>query len=90
MHRAVASSRPNSRSACCCLSVRNVLSNFVQSKNVMINIYRTVILLVLYGSETWYLTLREHRLKLFRNWVLGEMLAFRREEVTRDWRKLRL
>ena len=56
-----------------------------------IKIFRTIIfLVVLYGSETWYLTLTEYRLKLFRNRVLGKMFAFRREEVTRDWRKLRV
>ena len=94
MYREVASSsssRPNWRSACCCLSAQNVLSNFVQSKNLKIKIYSTIILLVvLYGSENWYLTLTEHRLKLFRNRVLGKVFAFRGEEVTRDWRKLRV
>jgi hypothetical protein len=64
-------------------------------EKLKIKIYRTIILLVvLYGSETWYLTLTEHRLKLFRNRVLGKVFAFRREEgreeVTREWKKLRV
>jgi hypothetical protein len=44
-------------------SVQNLLSSSLMSKNV----YLTVILsVVLYGCETWYLTLREeHRLRVF-------------------------
>jgi len=42
------------------------------SKNIKINIYRTIILpVVLYGCETWSLTLREERrLRVFENWML--------------------
>ena len=56
----------------CYHSVQNLLSSSLLSKNVKIKIYRTVILpVVLYGCETWSLTLREeHRLKLFENRVL--------------------
>jgi hypothetical protein len=40
---------------------------------------------VLYGCETWSLTLREERrLRVFENRVLGP----KRDEVTREWRKL--
>ena len=43
---------------------------------------------VLYGCETWSLTLREeHRLRMFENWVL-RIFGPRRDEVTREWRKL--
>jgi len=44
------------------------------SKNLKIKIYRTIILpVVLYGCETWSLTLREERrLRVFENSVLGE------------------
>jgi hypothetical protein len=39
--------------------------------------------LVLYGCETWYLTLREeHRLKVFENRVLRRISGLKREEVT--------
>jgi hypothetical protein len=43
-------------------------------KNIKIKIYTTVILpFILYGCETWSLTLREeHRLRVFENWVTGE------------------
>ena len=52
----------------CYHSVQNVLSSSLLSKNLKIKIYRTIILpVVLYGCETWSLTLREeHRLRVFR------------------------
>ena len=49
-------------------------------------IYRTV---VLYGCETWSLTLREERrLRLFENRVLRRVFGPKRVEVTGEWRKL--
>ena len=43
----------------CYYSVQNILSSSLLSKNVKIKIYRTIILpVVLYGCETWSLTLR--------------------------------
>jgi hypothetical protein len=43
-------------------SVQNLLSSRLLSKNLKIKIYRTIILTeVLYGCETWLLTLREER-----------------------------
>jgi hypothetical protein len=50
-------------------SVQNLLSSRLLSKNLKIRIYRTMILpVVLYGCETWSLTLREeHRLGVFEN-----------------------
>jgi hypothetical protein len=60
------------------------------SKNTKIKIYRTIILpVVLYGYETWSLTLREeHRLKVFENRVLRRIFGPKREEVTGEWRRL--
>jgi len=54
------------------------------SKNVKIKIYRTIILpVVLYGYETWSLTLREERrLRVFENRVLGRVYGPKRDEVT--------
>jgi len=50
--------------------MQNLLS-LLLSKNLKIKIYRTIILPVLYGCETWSLTLREeHRLRVFENRVL--------------------
>jgi hypothetical protein len=44
---------------------------------------------VLYGCETWSLTLREeHRLRVFENRVLRRMFGPKRDEVTGEWRKL--
>ena len=53
-------------------SVQNLLSSSLLSKNLKIKIYRTIILrVVLYGCETWSLTLRkERRLRVFENRVL--------------------
>jgi hypothetical protein len=50
----------------------------------------TIILpVVLYGCETWSLTLREeHRLRVFENRVLRRMFGPKRDEVTGEWRKL--
>jgi hypothetical protein len=55
-----------------------------------IQTYRTIILpLVLYGSETWSLTLREeHRLRVFENIVLRRIFWPKRDKVTGEWRKL--
>jgi hypothetical protein len=44
---------------------------------------------VLYGYETWSLTLREeHRLRAFENRVLRRTFGPKRDEVTGEWRKL--
>jgi hypothetical protein len=60
------------------------------SKNVQIRIYKTIILpLVLYGCETWSLTLREeHRLSVFENRVLRKIFGPKRDEAMGSWRKL--
>jgi hypothetical protein len=61
------------------------------SRNVKVKIYKTVILpVVLYGCETWSLTLREeNRLRVFENRVLRRIFGPKRDEVTGEWRKLR-
>jgi hypothetical protein len=53
------------------------------SKNLKIKIYRTIILpVVLYGCETWTLTLRkESRLMLFENRVPRRIFGPRRDAV---------
>jgi hypothetical protein len=44
---------------------------------------------VLYGCETWCLTLKEeHRLRVFGNRVLMRLFGPKRDEETGDWRKL--
>jgi hypothetical protein len=60
------------------------------SRNVKIKIYKTIILpVVLYGCETWSLTLREeHILRAFENRVLRRIFGPKKDEVTGEWRKL--
>jgi len=67
----------------CYHSVQNLLSSSLLSKNIKGKIYRTTILpLILYGCETWPLTLRkEHRLKVFENRVLGKIFEPKKDEV---------
>jgi len=61
-------------------------------KGLKINSCRTIILpLVLYGCETWSLTLREERrLRVFENKVLRRIFGPKRDEVTGEWRKLHI
>jgi len=56
----------------CYHSLQNLLSSRLLSRNLKIKIHRTIILpVVLYGCETWSLTLREERkLRVFENMVL--------------------
>ncbi|KAJ4428380.1 hypothetical protein ANN_24399 [Periplaneta americana] len=74
----------------CYYSVEKLLSSSLLSKNLKVRIYKTVILpVVLYGCETWTLTLREeHRLRVFENEVLRKIFGAKRDEVTGEWRKL--
>ena len=74
----------------CYYSVHNLLSSSLLSKNLKIKIYRTIILpVVLYGCETWSLTLREERrLTVFENRVLRRVFGPKRGEVRGEWRKL--
>jgi predicted ABC-class ATPase len=69
---------------------QNLLSSRLLSKNLKIKIYRTIILpMVLYGCETWSLTLREERrLKVFENRVLRRVFGPKWDKVTGEWRKL--
>ena len=74
----------------CYHSVQNLLHSSLLSKNLKIKIHRTIILPVVFkGCETWSLTLRkEHRLRVFENRVLRRIFGPKRDEVTREWRKL--
>jgi hypothetical protein len=59
-------------------------------KNTTLTIYKIIILfVVLYGCQTWSLTLREeHRLRVFENRVLRRIFQPKRDDVTGGWRKL--
>jgi hypothetical protein len=73
----------------CYYSVQNLLYSRLISKNLKIKIYKIVILpIVLYGFETWSLTLgEEHRPRVFENRVLRRIYGLKREEDG-SWRKL--
>ncbi|KAJ4434356.1 hypothetical protein ANN_22915 [Periplaneta americana] len=74
----------------CYYSVEKLLSSSLLSKNLKVRIYKTVILpVVLYGCETWTLTLREEQtLMVFENKVLRIIFGAKRDEATGQWRKL--
>ena len=82
-------SRLKSGNACCHL-VQNLLSSSLLSKNIKIKKHRSIILpVVLYGCETWSLTLRkERRHRVFENRLLRGIFGPKRDEVTEEWRKL--
>ena len=66
------------------------MSSKLLSKNLKIEVYRNIILpVVLYGYETWSLTLRkERKLRVFENMVLRRIFGPRRDEVMGEWRRL--
>ncbi|KAJ4448406.1 hypothetical protein ANN_10422 [Periplaneta americana] len=76
------------------IPTRLPIRSYVQARSAVkkfeSRIYKTVILpVVLYGFETWTLTLREeHRLRVFENKVLRKIFGDKRDEVTGEWRKL--
>jgi hypothetical protein len=57
---------------------------------VKVTIYKIIVLpVVLYGCETWSLTVREERkLRVFENRVLRRIFGPKRDGVTVRWRKL--
>ena len=69
--------------------MQNILSSSLLSKNIKIKKYRSIILpFVLYGCETWSLTLREERrLRVFENRLLRGIFGPKRDEVTGEWGK---
>ena len=74
----------------CYHSVQNILSSTLVYKNLNNKIYIKIILpVVLYGCETWSLTLGEKR-RLgggFENRVLRRISGPKRDEVTGEWKK---
>jgi hypothetical protein len=65
-------------------SVQKLLSSRLLSKNVKVKIYKTMILLVvLYGHETWSLMCKEdHRLKVFEIRVLRKIFGIQRDNIS--------
>ena len=64
--------------------MQDLLSSRLLSKNLNIKIYRTIILpIVLYGCETWSLTLREERkLRVLESRVLRRIFEPKEDDVT--------
>ena len=62
----------------------NILTEFGIPKKLKVKAYKTIILpVVLYGCETWSLTLREeHRLRVFKNKVLRKIFGAKKDEIT--------
>jgi hypothetical protein len=71
-------------------SVQSLLSSRLLSTNAKVKIHKTIILpIVLYGCETWSLTLREeNRLRVFENRVVRRIFGPKWDEVTGEWSKL--
>ena len=70
----------------CYYSLEKILSSHLLSKKLKDNTYKTIILpVVLYGCETWSLTLREeHRLRVFENKVLRKLLGLREMKLQKS------
>ena len=69
--------------------MQNVLSSSLLSKNTKIQIYRIMILRVVwYGCETGSLTLREEcRMRMSENRVFRRIFGSKRDDGTRERRK---
>ena len=72
----------------CYYSVQTLLSSRLLSNNLKIKIYKIIILpVVLYGCETWSLTLRDEcRLRVFENKILRRIFGPKRDENGK-WRR---
>ena len=70
--------------------MQNLSSSSLLSKNIKIEVYRTIIFHVIFcGCETWLLTLREEcRQRVFENRVLRRIFGPKGDEVTREWIKV--
>jgi hypothetical protein len=67
----------------CCSSVQSFLSSLLVVRNMKVEVYKSIVLTyVLYGCETWFLTLGdEHRLRVFQNKVLRRIFEPKGDEV---------
>jgi hypothetical protein len=81
-------SRSNSWNTCY-HSFQNLLSANLLTKNIIIKIYRTLILPVLCGVKVLSVTLREeHSLRVCKSRVLMKILGPEGDEGIGDWRRL--
>ena len=65
----------------CYYSLEKMLSSYLLSKKLKVHTYKTIILpVVLYGCDTWSLTLREeHMFRVFENKVLRKIFGTKRD-----------
>jgi hypothetical protein len=64
---------------------RIILCSHLLTKKVKIKTYKTIMVaIVLYGCETWSLTLKEGQ-KVFENRVFRRIFGPKRDEVTGGW-----
>ena len=73
-------------------SPEKMLSPCLLYKKLKVNTYKTIMLpAVLYGSETWSLTLREQQMfRMFENNILRKIFGTKRNEITEEWSCLKL
>jgi len=73
----------------CYHSVQHLLSSSLLLKNIKRKIHGTIILpAVLYGCETWSLTMgEERRLRVFESRVLRTIFGPKTDEVTGEWKR---
>ena len=69
--------------------MQNLLSYSLLSKNIKIKMYRTKILpVVMFGCETWSLTLgEERRLRVIENGMLRMLFGPKTDKVTGEWKR---
>jgi len=69
---------------------QSLIDGILRGLNIKIDLYTSIILsLVLYGYESWSLTLwDERRLRVFENRLMRKIFWSKRDEVTEYWRKL--
>jgi len=73
----------------CYHSVQNLLSFSLLFKYKDYDIQKTIVAFVLYGCETWPLTLREKRMpRVLENTMCRRIFGPKRDEVAEEWRKL--
>jgi hypothetical protein len=72
------------------VSSRSTINKFRQKKSVLSKIYNAInVPVVLYGRETWSLSLREEqRLRVFENRVFRRIFGPKRDDVTGGSREL--
>jgi hypothetical protein len=88
IHEEIQSTTLNSGNTCY-RSVQSLLYYRLLSRSAKVEVYKTIILPVVFMGVKLGLTLREeHRLRVFDNRVLRRIFGPKRDEVTGGWMKL--